>query len=237
MKAISIKQPWAYLIVHGIKDIENRTWKCPNKYIGQRVLIHASEKPVKEGWDALTEEQHNELPWYDHENVEISIDKLPKSAIIGSVKIVDCVINHPSVWAEKTDENYNSFCRNQMCEHYIEWNCGYGDCVSCKLQGESHDITDIAESCKFKTNTPKPIYNWVLAEPILYENPIEDVKGKLSFWEYDGIEEVTIECPECGYIQPAVFDRNEFIPITHDCKYCGHLIEEFDLNKGKEEVL
>ncbi|MFS3200413.1 RNA-binding protein, partial [Phocaeicola vulgatus] len=25
MKAITIKQPWASLIVHGIKDIENRT--------------------------------------------------------------------------------------------------------------------------------------------------------------------------------------------------------------------
>lgn len=42
MKVISIKQPWASLIAHGIKDIENRTWKCPQKYIGQRVLIHAS---------------------------------------------------------------------------------------------------------------------------------------------------------------------------------------------------
>lgn len=47
MKAISIKQPWASLIAHGIKDIENRTWKCPQKYIGKRVLIHASSsKPV-----------------------------------------------------------------------------------------------------------------------------------------------------------------------------------------------
>ena len=27
MKAITIKQPWASLIVHGIKDIENRTWR------------------------------------------------------------------------------------------------------------------------------------------------------------------------------------------------------------------
>lgn len=42
MKAISIKQPWASLIAHGIKDIENRTWKCPQKYLGQRILIHAS---------------------------------------------------------------------------------------------------------------------------------------------------------------------------------------------------
>ena len=42
MKAITIKQPWASLIVHGIKDIENRTWSCPKKYLGQRLLIHSA---------------------------------------------------------------------------------------------------------------------------------------------------------------------------------------------------
>ena len=47
MKAITIKQPWASLIVHGIKDIENRTWPCPKKYLGQRVLIHSSAVPVE----------------------------------------------------------------------------------------------------------------------------------------------------------------------------------------------
>ena len=55
MKAISIKQPWASLIAHGIKDIENRTWKCPQKYIGQRALIHAS-KGKGDGW-VLNKEQ------------------------------------------------------------------------------------------------------------------------------------------------------------------------------------
>ncbi|MDD3416807.1 MAG: ASCH domain-containing protein [Lachnospiraceae bacterium] len=44
MKAITIRQPWASLIAHGIKDIENRTWRCPTKHIGTRVLIHAAVK-------------------------------------------------------------------------------------------------------------------------------------------------------------------------------------------------
>ena len=30
-----------------------------------------------------------------------------------------------------------------------------------------------------------PIYNWVLANPVLYEKPILNVKGKLSFWEFE----------------------------------------------------
>ena len=29
-------------------------------------------------------------------------------------------------------------------------------------------------------------YNWILANPIIYDEPIGNVKGKLSFWEYDG---------------------------------------------------
>jgi ASCH domain len=39
MKALPIRQPYAWLIVNGHKDIENRAW--PTKFRG-RVLIHAS---------------------------------------------------------------------------------------------------------------------------------------------------------------------------------------------------
>ena len=98
MKAISIKQPWASLIVHGVKDIENRTWKCPNKYIGNRVLIHASGSH-KEGW-RLDNNQSLALKQSGSILCQTDFDKLPFGAIIGSVKIIDCVINHPSVWAD-----------------------------------------------------------------------------------------------------------------------------------------
>jgi hypothetical protein len=39
MKALTVKQPWASLIVEGIKNIENRTWKT--NFRG-RILIHAA---------------------------------------------------------------------------------------------------------------------------------------------------------------------------------------------------
>lgn len=39
VRAISIRQPWAWLIIHGGKDIENRGW--PASYRGP-VLVHAS---------------------------------------------------------------------------------------------------------------------------------------------------------------------------------------------------
>lgn len=42
MKAISIKQPWAWAIANGHKTIETRTW--PTKYRGE-ILIVASKAP------------------------------------------------------------------------------------------------------------------------------------------------------------------------------------------------
>ena len=150
-KVLTVKQPWSYLICSGIKDIENRTWKCPKKYIGERVLIHASADK-KLNLSALTGEQYedacNKFDWKETR----SVDRWDRSAIIGSVEIVDCVINHPSVWAEKTEVINDS---------EFTFLPAYG----------------------------KKIYNWVLANPVLFDNPILNVKGKLGFWDYDLPEE------------------------------------------------
>ncbi len=55
MKALSIQQPWAWLILHGGKDIENRSWKLPKAMVGQRIYIHAGKRFDKaaEGTDAV----------------------------------------------------------------------------------------------------------------------------------------------------------------------------------------
>lgn len=147
MKVLTVKQPWGFLICAGIKDIENRTWKCPQKYIGQRVLIHASADK-KLNLLALTGEQYedacNKFDWKETR----SVDRWDRSAIIGSVEIVDCVLNHPSIWAEKT--------------HY-------------PVNPKEHPV--------------KPIYNWVVADPILFDKPILNVKGMLGFWDYELPEE------------------------------------------------
>ena len=42
-RALSLTQPWAWLIVHGPKRIENRRWHLPQKWRGQRVLVHAAK--------------------------------------------------------------------------------------------------------------------------------------------------------------------------------------------------
>lgn len=106
MKSITIKQPWASLICKGIKDIENRTWSCPKKYIGERVLIHTSKVPeCIYPFEVLNEKQETEvLSQIVIKNFLESC--IVVSAIVGSVEIVDCVKNHSSVWAEKDCWNW-----------------------------------------------------------------------------------------------------------------------------------
>lgn len=97
MKAITIKQPWASLIAHGIKPIENRSWKT--NFRGT-VLIHASAKASGTLYELLNEKQIEAIE--NHWTAAPPFPDRPTSAIIGKVDIVDCVINHPSIWAEQT---------------------------------------------------------------------------------------------------------------------------------------
>jgi hypothetical protein len=61
--ALSIQQPWAWLIVNGHKDVENRSWPLPwwireilfksNYKAGYRVFIHAGKTIDKSAGDFL----------------------------------------------------------------------------------------------------------------------------------------------------------------------------------------
>ncbi|MGH9649939.1 MAG: hypothetical protein ACRD3I_05655, partial [Terriglobales bacterium] len=55
MKALTMWQPWASLIAAGLKDVENRPWAPPGKYIGQRIALHAGLKYEAVQWAALLE--------------------------------------------------------------------------------------------------------------------------------------------------------------------------------------
>ena len=71
IKCLSVRQPWASLIVNGTKTIENRSWRT--HYRGP-LLIHASRTVDR---DACRE--HGLDP-----------DSLPTGVILGSVTMADC---------------------------------------------------------------------------------------------------------------------------------------------------
>jgi len=88
MYALSIKQPWASLIISGKKPVENRTWSTP--YRG-KLLIHASKTWDKEGAEFVIE-KHPELKEF------INRVKNTTGALLGQVTMTDCVKNHHSEW-------------------------------------------------------------------------------------------------------------------------------------------
>lgn len=52
MKALTIWQPWASLIIAGAKPYEFRGWRPPASIIGQRIVIHAAARKIdaREAW-------------------------------------------------------------------------------------------------------------------------------------------------------------------------------------------
>lgn len=84
MRVLSVQQPWAALIVAGLKDVENRTWVPATDVFSEPLLIHASL-----GVDR-----------------SINVDKLlagltdTRGAIVGSVRVHDIVQDSTSQWAQ-----------------------------------------------------------------------------------------------------------------------------------------
>lgn len=80
MKALTVCQPWAWLIIHGPKLIENRTWRT--NYRGP-LAIHAGKSRR-----FLDDVPADELRMIDP---SFAIDDLAFGAVIGTVELVDCV--------------------------------------------------------------------------------------------------------------------------------------------------
>jgi hypothetical protein len=90
---LTVKNPWAYLIVSGLKDVENRSWKT--NYRG-KLLIHTSQIPIKfNSFEIFTPEQIEII-----QIKNINFNNLINSAIIGEVELIDCIQNSNSIWAE-----------------------------------------------------------------------------------------------------------------------------------------
>lgn len=96
MKALSIRQPWAWLVAHGFKDIENREWyvKC---HVRGEVLIHASRQCTNAEYCAAQEFLVARELWAALDALPTRAD-LPLGGIVGTVRIVDAVRLHGSPW-------------------------------------------------------------------------------------------------------------------------------------------
>lgn len=94
MRALSIRQPWAWLIIHGHKDVENRGWST--RYTGP-ILIHASKGMTK----AEYEDVNMMLLFGEVGTLGIQLpemEALERGGIVGSATIAACLTNSDSPW-------------------------------------------------------------------------------------------------------------------------------------------
>lgn len=100
MKVLTIKQPWATLIMQRYKRFEFRSWQT--KYRGD-LLIHAGKGIDKEAIKRL----EKYLP-----------KELLTGKILGKVTLVDCVKMSPEFKEELLKENRDIYTKSSFQENY-----------------------------------------------------------------------------------------------------------------------
>lgn len=76
MKALTIHQPYASLIAHGLKRFETRSWATTYRGI---LAIHASKQPMS-----------SEM-WHKAIRVSMALSPFPIGCVIAYVDLVDCL--------------------------------------------------------------------------------------------------------------------------------------------------
>jgi ASCH domain len=86
-RALSIRQPWAWLIVNGYKDVENRSWRT--RYRGP-ILIHSalSTRDLRDGEAAKVARRFGIRMPREYE----------RGGIVGAAEVVDCRTRTGSPW-------------------------------------------------------------------------------------------------------------------------------------------
>jgi hypothetical protein len=93
-RALSVRQPWAWAIVHAGKDVENRSWQAVNHGLAVRgrIAIHAAKGMTKYEYDDARE-------FMAKIGVECPPAKdLMRGGIIGAATVVDVVSDSASNW-------------------------------------------------------------------------------------------------------------------------------------------
>jgi hypothetical protein len=175
MKHLSIKNPWAYLIVSGMKDVENRTWRTP--YRGT-LIIHATGEPFcwpDGSWfpESVRERLENDLstltPYELLSPVSRGYEDLCRYAetYLGfSEKEDPSAPISDAVFAEKL---------KGAIKH-----AEIAPFVASAIIGEA-ELFDIVED----SDSPwaqEGCFHWLLRNPVWYDKPELGVKGCLRLW-------------------------------------------------------
>lgn len=134
MKALSIRQPWAWAIVQGHKPVENRSWQA--NHTGP-LLIHAGQAFDEEGLQsmlAVFPELRAQLP-----------QRWDLGGIVGIAEAGGCVTTHSSRWFSGP---YGLVLRNARPLPFVPWRgqLGFFDVPDSAMQATGTDRASPAQA-------------------------------------------------------------------------------------------
>lgn len=210
-RILSVRNPISYQICFGFKDVENRSWKTD--YRG-RVYIHSSSKHTYPGFDTLdnTElwpeglkrkvlqvyKQCDNLPdrigrkrYWDTDFRKFAMNFDNYGRLKNGVDFIIAWDYYRRVSAAYYGiEAYPNKAPADIHKHWAKVKKAI-DSKPSLLQNEAIigyvELVDIVENSKSLWAFPD-CYHWVLQNPVLFEKPVTGIKGKLNFFDIEGLE-------------------------------------------------
>jgi hypothetical protein len=174
MKCLSIQNPWAPLICAGVKDVENRTWKTD--YRGP-LLIHTSGQPHK--WinqgnmPKAFQKKHDAL-------LEVPLFKYPLSHLRYEQLLERINEQHYKLSNSIPDDADPAELTRELDRAAQKYGPAFPSrCIIGKV-----DLVDCVRDTQSEWSEPYQ-WNWVFENPVYFEKPILEIKGKLKLWDFD----------------------------------------------------
>lgn len=169
VKVLSVKNPFAYSIIYGGKDVENRTWNTD--YRG-RLYIHVSGDPLP----FITKEENPPkfIKINDNNKILQKYERYATKLQDWHFNLLDAYVTAGIPEGDRKEEAM----LERVCEHRDKW----------LLQPQRIigyvDIVDVVKD----SQSPWSIdgqYHWILKNPSPLKEPICSVKGRLGLWNYN----------------------------------------------------
>ena len=167
VKVLSVKNPFAYLILQGGKDVENRTWTTD--YRG-RLYIHVSGDTMPYPVGAETARYTNA----SQSEINTTYKNYADALGVYMDALFDKYVDLGVPTGAETEEEWcqRIIDRKHLWQLQAQRIVGYVDLVDIVQDSPSMWAIDGQ-------------YHWMLKNPTLLENPIRQVKGRLGLWNYN----------------------------------------------------
>lgn len=185
--ALSIRNPISYLVASGAKWVENRTWKTD--YRG-RIYIHSSGS---KSFDCLTYYDYPRTCIDDYKMIQKKLGINPtEDAVIKMIKkIGEARWTDATLYAEsclKLEQLYKSYYGSwsNETEEIKKLVQEKGNALKNSAIIGHVDLVNIVQDC-MSAYAEYMCYHWIFDNPVLYEKPVLNVKGKLKLFDVSDI--------------------------------------------------